>query len=352
MIPSFAESYATKVYPVLITTISRITSIFPFSLIELLIFLLVFYFIVKIIQFILFLMHTLRDQKGNQLEKRSGLKQDLSIFRTLLLKLSAFLSLLLLIYSLTCGINYYRNTFASYANISVDTYTTADLTNLTKRLIKEMNELSTKVPVNEDGLLIIPNNVKEEAVNAMNHLGELYPVLSGYYPNPKPVLTSNLLSYQFTMGIYSPFTMEANYNNQMPPHNIPATICHELSHVKGFMREDEAEFIAYLACIYSDNIVFNYSGNLMALTKSLNALSESGENELYYELYNELSDQVKNQLANNDSFWEQYRGTISEIALQTNDVYLKVNNQSDGKKSYGRMVDLLLAYDKQMDSIN
>lgn len=41
-------------------------------------------------------------------------------------------------------------------------------------------------------------------------------------------------------GVYSPFTVEANYNGDMPDYNVPHTLCHELSHLKGFMREDEA----------------------------------------------------------------------------------------------------------------
>ena len=48
----------------------------------------------------------------------------------------------------------------------------------------------------------------------------------------------------------------------MPYYNIPHTICHELSHLKGFMREDEANFIGYLACIGSDSPDFRYSGYL------------------------------------------------------------------------------------------
>ena len=67
-------------------------------------------------------------------------------------------------------------------------------------------------------------------------LGEQYPQLAGYYPKPKPVLFSRLLSIQQLSGIYSPFTVEANYNAEMTPYNIPHTACHELSHLRGFMR--------------------------------------------------------------------------------------------------------------------
>ena len=37
---------------------------------------------------------------------------------------------------------------------------------------------------------------------------------------------------------------------------------------------------------------------------------------------------------------------MAEAANQINDVYLKVNDQKDGVKSYGRMVDLMLEYYK------
>jgi hypothetical protein len=34
------------------------------------------------------------------------------------------------------------------------------------------------------------------------------------------------------------------------------------------------------------------------------------------------------------------------VSNQLNDTYLKLNSQSDGVKSYGRMVDLMLAYNR------
>jgi hypothetical protein len=34
------------------------------------------------------------------------------------------------------------------------------------------------------------------------------------------------------------------------------------------------------------------------------------------------------------------------VSNQLNDAYLKLNSQSDGVKSYGRMVDLMLAYNR------
>jgi hypothetical protein len=43
-------------------------------------------------------------------------------------------------------------------------------------------------------------------------------------------------------------------------------------------------------------------------------------------------------------YWEQFENTvISTVSNTMNDNYLKANSQDDGVKSYGRMVDLLLA---------
>ena len=70
----------------------------------------------------------------------------------------------------------------------------------------------------------------------------------------------------------------------MPYYNIPHTICHELSHLKGFMREDEANFIGYLACIGSDSPDFRYSGYLTGWVYAGNALAKA-DLEAYYGLY-------------------------------------------------------------------
>ena len=73
-------------------------------------------------------------------------------------------------------------------------------------------------------------------------------------------------------GIFVPFTFEANVNVDVPDYSQPATMCHELSHLRGYMREDEANFIAYLACRNSENVEFQYSGAMLAFVYANNAL--------------------------------------------------------------------------------
>ena len=175
-----------------------------------------------------------------------------------------------------------------------------------------------------------------------------YPELGGYYPKAKPVLTTWYLSSQLLQGVYSPFTVEANYNNGMPEQDKPSTICHELSHLKGFMREDEANFVAYLACRASEDPQFRYSGSTLAYIYSGNALYAQNPAALR-KVREKLCDQAVRDLLDHNAYWDTYRGKISEVSDKVNDVYLKANAQEAGTKSYGRMVDLLLAWNREQE---
>ena len=120
-------------------------------------------------------------------------------------------------------------------------------------------------------------------------------------------------------------------------------MCHELSHICGYMREDEANFISYLACIGSGEQDFAYSGTMLALIHSTNQLY-AVDPEGWSEVRELLSDGVRRDLAANSLYWAKYDTPVGDSASRVNDAYLKANDQQDGLKSYGRMVDLLIAF--------
>ena len=150
------------------------------------------------------------------------------------------------------------------------------------------------------------------------------------------------MSHMQLTGEFTLFTFEANINNDAPDYSIPATMCHELAHTRGFMREDEANFIGYLACINSDSIEFQYSGVMLALIHASNRLYETDQ-ALYRDVASTFSDGVRRDFADNNAYWAQFEGPVAEVSDAVNNAYLVMNHQSDGVKSYGRMVDLLLA---------
>ena len=93
----------------------------------------------------------------------------------------------------------------------------------------------------------------------------------------------------------------------MTPYNIPFSACHELAHLRGFMQEEEANFIAFLAGTGADSPELSYSSYLLGWINCTNALFQVDE-EAYRELYGELSEGVKADLAANSAFWERYDG--------------------------------------------
>lgn len=139
-------------------------------------------------------------------------------------------------------------------------------------------------------------------------------------------------------------------NANAPDFAKPFTVCHELSHLKGFMREDEANFIAYLACTGSDNVYLQYAGWVYALIYAANALYSAAGSEIYSELMSYADEKVIAELSANSAYWKKYETPVATVATTVNDTYLKSQGQTDGKKSYGRFVDLMISYRKMQTS--
>ena len=178
---------------------------------------------------------------------------------------------------------------------------------------------------------------------AMEKLGQRYRRLSGHYPYPKPILNTWILSVQQTTGVYSPFTVEANYNRDIAYYDIPFTICHELSHLRGYMQEEEANFIGVLATIGADDLYFNYSGFVSAWVYAGNALARI-DSTAFATLYSRINARTRQDMLYNNAYWQQFEGKPAEAHEQLNDAYLKMQGQATGVHSYGHVTDLMLEY--------
>lgn len=342
----FAQWYATHIYPLLVSVIGRISGFFSFSLCEIFIYILLIWLIYTLVQAI---------RKKSSLSKKN--KEDVSLpylnmeiedsRKSYLISWVSGVLLgavfLIFLYVICCGINYRRTSFSEESGIIPIEYSAEELKEICVQLTEELNELSDQILRNEEGIMVLSVDEGEQAISAMRSLGEEYESLSGYYPRPKKLIVSELLSYQGLSGIYLPFTVEANYNGDMIPYNMPFTACHELSHLRGFMQEDEANFIAFLACIRDENIDFQYSGYMLGWTYCMNALYRM-DDESWQEVRGLLDKAIEKDLLANNEFWDHYEGVVSEVSNQMNDLYLKANGESEGVQSYSRIVELIVAY--------
>lgn len=328
--PQAAEWYSLHVYPVMVTTLGRFSGLFPFSLSELCLYALIVLLVGTLVHAVI---QAKRNKKGGAVMLRwaSGLFMGASI--------------LMFLYAINCGINYQRIPFSEKAGIQTSPYTAEDLKQTCLWLTREVNARAGKVRRDAKGVMELKGPEGKAAVKAMEQLGREYPSLAGYYPKPKGLLASAILSFQGLAGIYSPFTVEANYNRDMVPYNIPFTACHELSHLRGFMQEEEANFIAFLACKGSPREDFQYSGYLMGWVYSMNALHKA-DADAWQDVQSGLLESAAADLRANSKFWAGYEGPLEEVSTKVNDTYLKANGQTDGVQSYDRMVDLIVSYDK------
>ena len=251
--------------------------------------------------------------------------------------------ILAFLYTVCCGINYHRRSFSEEEGIVTESYSVEDLKEVCILLTEQVNVLADDVGRDENGILVLEESEQKGGVEALYSLAETYTSMEGYYPRPKELIFSEILSYQQLTGIYLPFTVEANYNGDMTSYNKPFTVCHELSHLRGFMQEQEANFIAFLACIGSEREDFRYSGYLSCWVYCTNALYRA-DPESWQEVRSLIDAAAEPDLAANNAFWDRYEGPVSDTAERINDTYLKVNGQADGVKSYDRMVDLVVAY--------
>lgn len=230
---------------------------------------------------------------------------------------------------------------------------------LREKIVKNCNVFAEEMTRDGQGYIVYEGDagMGQDAIAAMQELAVQYPRLGGYYPNPKPFAMSWFFSQQYMCGYYFPFSMEANYNDMMYIMNLPYTMCHELAHIKGYIYEDEANFLAYLACINSDDAFMQYSGYLGVLYYVENALQQlSGTysqgitdgtlTPVTQQVYRDgcfLTEEAWNEVEKKSFFSTDFVRNASDAFLENN---LTVNGVEDGINSYSRVVRLMLIYEQ------
>ncbi|MDR1693395.1 MAG: DUF3810 domain-containing protein [Oscillospiraceae bacterium] len=194
-------------------------------------------------------------------------------------------------------------------------------------------------------------DVAGRAAVAVKALTEARPDLmgGGVVSPPKRMIFADVLGYLGISGIYSPFTGECHVTPIGTAPFLPSTMCHEMAHRLGFAPEEDANMIAYLACAGSGDALVRYSGELLAFNYCYGALSDP---ELRAALWNGLPQAAKDDYAANAEAWRQYEGPLRDVAASVNDTYLKAMRQPEGVKSYGRVVDMLIALNLERNSDN
>ena len=178
------------------------------------------------------------------------------------------------------------------------------------------------------------------------------PCLAGDALSAKPVFFSRVMSYINFTGFFFPFTGEANINVDSPACLVPSTIAHELAHQRGVAEEDEANFVAVLASLSDGDPVYCYSSCLLAYIHLGNALY-AADHAAWAANYERLSAGAVHDLEENNRYWKQFETPVSTVSDQVYTGFLQSYGQTLGLKTYGKCVDLLIAYyyDQALEAI-
>lgn len=274
-------------------------------------------------------------------------KRDIWITVNIFVTALAVFALISFSFTFLWGLNYKRNTL--YKSLELDTVRKPevnDLIGLTESVVDNINRLVPQIRYRADGQSVYSGDfykMAQKTNDGYTVLQKKFPVFTGAKTFPKKVMLSYPMCYTFIIGIYCPFTFEPNINYKYPDFALPMAMAHESAHLKGFAREDEAEFISYLSCINSPDIYFQYSGYLNAYMR-LSGFLNGADSGAAGRLYSKLDDRAKNELNSFGVFCEQFETKVAQISEKVNDSYLKSQGEDKGTLSYDEMARLMLCY--------
>ena len=246
---------------------------------------------------------------------------------------------------LTAGINYHRKPLSDYVGLDVQPLQKEELIQILDYLTDITNSAAENTGRNREGGYLAQHSFFTNSrliQSAYDSLSLSYPFLKGRYPSVKPLVLSRWVSYTYIQGFFFPFTFEVNINNDIPHFMIPAVIAHEQAHLRGLMREEEAEYAVYLLARYASDNDLKYSFYLSTLIRSMNVLYRI-DAESYHIILARFSDRLTKDINDFENYWRAFQSPMGKLSQRVNDAYLKANNQSDGVLSYGRVTELLIA---------
>ncbi|MGQ0722203.1 MAG: DUF3810 domain-containing protein [Candidatus Eiseniibacteriota bacterium] len=162
----------------------------------------------------------------------------------------------------------------------------------------------------------------------------------------RPLVLSLALDWLGISGFYLPFTGEANVNRGLPAASYPMTAAHEKAHQRGFNPENEANFFGFLAAVNSPDPLARYSALLFAQRQLLTALATLDEERVGLLLRQRLPG-VQRDVDDIRDYWARFEGPAREASRRTNDAFLRTNRVEGGVASYGRSVELLVAWARE-----
>lgn len=330
--PIFTEYVFTrKIFKILAYPIEFLVSLLPFSLTEVVVVAIPLVVVALLVFFVIRLVKS--SCRGVVVER--GVRF-----------VAWFVSLFLLVFMFNDGAQFSRLSVAELMELPNKQYTKQELYLVTCDLAKKASSAGEKIPRDSSGVAKLSTSLSKMLKNVddcYDNISRKYPFLKTGVTRVKPVKLSKWWSYTGTTGVYCPWLLEASVNIDVPVSELGHTAAHEVAHTMGFARENECNFLSWLACMESGLIDYEYSGHLSAFIYCSNELYKA-DKDLFVKAYSNCSSGVMADLKSRSEYWDQFKGEVMESSQSFNDGFIKVNGDQNGILSYNKMTELVLRY--------
>ncbi|MBL7742119.1 MAG: DUF3810 domain-containing protein [Chitinophagaceae bacterium] len=249
-------------------------------------------------------------------------------------------------FNLLWGLNYNRLGIAAQLNLQVKKYTLADLDTLTTAIQVKLNHYADAANEEQRDSLNRKKRLFKESDRAYAYAVNEFSFLRYETKSIKPSLFSYLGNYLGFQGYYNPFSGESQVNTTIPRFLEPFVTTHEIAHQLGYAKENEANFVAFLACRSFPSNGFKYSMYFDMYNYAIGEVRRR-DTALAKNFHQKLHLQVANDINEYRDFYRRYRNPIEPIITWGYSHYLKANNQPAGKETYNEVVAWLIAYYKK-----
>lgn len=260
----------------------------------------------------------------------------------------AFVSIFYTSYVFMLGVGYQRtklNSRLGFASVEVTEQALADTMTA---LRSECESLLDEIDYLENGSSYSDISFDEMCASILEGYERLeadYPELNikTFDSRAKQVYLSRALTAFEISGVYTFFTGESNVNVYYPEYGVPFTIAHELAHQRGIARENEANFVAFLACVRADSAYVRYSAYMNMFEYVASALSRTNKDR-FREIYLTADERIRGEISAFNEFYKAHKNELmAKISDFLNDNYLKASG-TEGIISYGLVVELCVSY--------
>ena len=247
-------------------------------------------------------------------------------------------------FCLLWGIYYYGDDFVGKSGLKDENIAVEQLEAVTNYFANLADEYSGRVRRDYSVICEMDREViLDRSDEIYREVVKTFPCLKGPDVKAKGIKCSEIMSLMRFTGFYFPFTAEANVNMKSPSFMLPVTVAHELAHCRGVAKEQEANFVAIIACMRNGNDEYVYSASLMAYDYLAAALKKD-KYDAWQKINGDLNNDVKRDLAADNYYWSQYKTAMGKTSDAVYEGFLKSYDQELGLKSYGACVDLLVNY--------